>query len=231
MPPTFLEPYTKGLPFLTRWWLFWLGYAFLPALIVSGLAPFTQQVGDVNFWQLLVRLLLLIGLYFSVSKTQQIALKTTVFQPLTLPDYLKIVGLFFGMLLVGVLVFSVIEYLLPLPIAENSSAVGTMSLLQLSTVVVLAPVVEETWFRHLLLSPSVSTETRPPWLGFIHGWGDVFSVVIFGLLHFSPSYEGCKAFAWALMMGLFLLWVRRTTGSLTACIALHALHNGLLVFF
>jgi uncharacterized protein len=185
---------------------------------------------DVNFLQLLFRLLLLVGGCFLVPKIQQRALKTVLFQPIGLRHCLKIMILFFGILLVGVLGFSVLEAFFRVPLVENPQAVAVVTLLQIITVIVLAPIVEETWFRHWVLSQPAS-EKRPPWLGFIEGWGDIISVVVFGLLHFSPDYWGVKAFFWALLMGLFLLWVRRTTGSLSFCIALHALHNSLLVFF
>jgi uncharacterized protein len=82
-------------------------------------------------------------------------------------------------------------------------------------VVIIAPIVEEFIFRGVIMT------------GFMRnyriGYAITFSALMFALFHLNPWQ-----FPATLMLGLALGWVRYRTGSLLACIAGHAIHNGLI---
>ena len=82
-------------------------------------------------------------------------------------------------------------------------------------VVVIAPIVEELIFRGLIMT------------GFMRNyrvWVAIFySTLMFALFHLNPWQ-----FPATFMLGLALGWVRFRTGSILACIAGHAIHNGLV---
>ena len=82
-------------------------------------------------------------------------------------------------------------------------------------IVIIAPIVEEIIFRGLIMS------------GFSRIYNPVlaifFSALLFALFHLNPWQ-----FAAAFSLGLVLGWIRIRTGSVLACIAGHATHNGLV---
>jgi uncharacterized protein len=82
-------------------------------------------------------------------------------------------------------------------------------------VVIIAPVVEELIFRGVIMT------------GFMRnykiGYAIFFSALMFALFHLNPWQ-----FPAAFMLGLALGWIRFRTGSILACIAGHAIHNGLV---
>jgi len=54
-------------------------------------------------------------------------------------------------------------------------------------------------------------------------WAIFFSALLFALFHLNP-WQFAATFA----LGLILGWIRIRTGSVLACIAGHAIHNGLV---
>jgi membrane protease YdiL (CAAX protease family) len=84
------------------------------------------------------------------------------------------------------------------------------------TVVILAPVCEEIWFRGFLLRGWAVS-----WLG-IPGSAVVTSVV-FGAIHLQYSITGM---ADCLALGLVCAWLRLRSGSVATPILLHMLNNG-----
>ena len=82
-------------------------------------------------------------------------------------------------------------------------------------VVIIAPIVEEVIFRGLIMS-GFSRNYHPAFAIF-------FSALLFALFHLNPWQ-----FAAAFGLGLILGWIRIRTGSVLACIAGHATHNGLV---
>ena len=82
-------------------------------------------------------------------------------------------------------------------------------------VVILAPVVEELIFRGVIMS-GFSRNYHPFFSIF-------FSALLFALFHLNP-WQFPATFA----LGLILGFVRIRTGSVLACIAGHAIHNGLV---
>ena len=82
-------------------------------------------------------------------------------------------------------------------------------------VVIIAPVVEELIFRGAIMS------------GFIRNYKPVyaifFSALLFALFPLNPWQ-----FPATFLLGLILGWVRIRTNSVLACIAGHAIHNGLV---
>jgi len=82
-------------------------------------------------------------------------------------------------------------------------------------IVIIAPIVEETIFRGLIMS-GFSRNYHPVFAIF-------FSALLFALFHLNPWQ-----FAAAFSLGLVLGWIRIRTGSVIACIAGHATHNGLV---
>ena len=82
-------------------------------------------------------------------------------------------------------------------------------------IVILAPVVEELLFRGIIMS-GFSRIYHPVFAIF-------FSALLFALFHLNP-WQFPAAFA----LGLILGWIRIRTGSVLACIAGHAIHNGLV---
>ncbi len=82
-------------------------------------------------------------------------------------------------------------------------------------IVVIAPVVEEIIFRGVIMS-GFSRNYHPVFAIF-------FSALLFALFHLNP-WQFAATFA----LGLLLGWIRVRTGSLLACIAGHAIHNGLV---
>jgi membrane protease YdiL (CAAX protease family) len=228
MPANFFQRNPQLLALLSRWWIFWLGYGFLPSILTQQVGHFSN--GYAGLWLLSSRLFVLVGGYFLISTREKGALKQALVQPVTGRTLLQLLGLFGAILVLGMLSFTLVEQALHLPVQQTIRQVGENFLGQGVMVVLLAPLVEEAWFRHWLLGRVSSNKDALLWWGFMDGWQDVASIILFGLLHFSADYWGMKAFIWASVMGFFLLWVRRSTGSLTACIGLHALHNGVLFF-
>lgn len=211
------------------WWIFWLGYGLVPSLLVQVAGDFSSVVRENSAFGLLsIRTLLLFVGYWALPTNGQNHLKESLLQIVSLKKLAQVLGLFVAILLLGVGVFTGVESVLKVAPLEEAQAILPASIWQILTITMLAPIVEETWFRHWLLGQPAKGN-QSPWLGVIHGWQDVASVVVFGLLHLSADYWGVKAFIWASFMGLFLLWVRRYTGSLTVCMVLHALHNSLLL--
>ena len=95
-------------------------------------------------------------------------------------------------------------------------SIGLFALLmEFLTVVVLAPVYEELWFRGVGLA------------GFMKHYSPIRAVLvtslIFGLLH------GPGRMLFTGLFGLVLAFIRFRTGSIYCCIAIHALHNFLVV--
>ncbi len=82
-------------------------------------------------------------------------------------------------------------------------------------IVIIAPIVEEIIFRGLIMS-GFSRIYHPAFAIF-------FSALLFALFHLNPWQ-----FAAAFSLGLVLGWIRIRTGSVLACIAGHAIHNGLV---
>ncbi len=82
-------------------------------------------------------------------------------------------------------------------------------------IVIIAPVVEELIFRGVIMS------------GFTRNYNAVFAIffsaLLFALFHLNPWQ-----FPAAFFLGLILGWIRIRTGSVLACIAGHAIHNGLV---
>jgi uncharacterized protein len=82
-------------------------------------------------------------------------------------------------------------------------------------IVFIAPVVEELIFRGVIMS------------GFSRIYNAffaiLFSALLFALFHLNPWQ-----FPAAFTLGLILGWIRIRTGSVLACIAGHAIHNGLV---
>jgi membrane protease YdiL (CAAX protease family) len=82
-------------------------------------------------------------------------------------------------------------------------------------IVIIAPIVEELIFRGIIMS------------GFTRNYNAVFAIffsaLLFALFHLNP-WQFPAAFA----LGLILGWIRIRTGSVLACIAGHAIHNGLV---
>ena len=82
-------------------------------------------------------------------------------------------------------------------------------------IVIIAPIVEELIFRGVIMS-GFSRNYHPVFAIF-------FSALLFALFHLNP-WQFPAAFA----LGLILGWIRIRTGSVLACIAGHAIHNGLV---
>jgi len=82
-------------------------------------------------------------------------------------------------------------------------------------IVIIAPIVEELIFRGVIMS-GFSRIYHPVFAIF-------FSALLFALFHLNP-WQFSAAFA----LGLILGWIRIRTGSVLACIAGHAIHNGLV---
>lgn len=82
-------------------------------------------------------------------------------------------------------------------------------------IVVIAPIVEELIFRGVIMS-GFSRIYHPVFAIF-------FSALLFAFFHLNP-WQFPAAFA----LGLILGWIRIRTGSVLACIAGHAIHNGLV---
>jgi len=82
-------------------------------------------------------------------------------------------------------------------------------------IVIIAPIVEELIFRGVIMA-GFSRIYHPVFAIF-------FSALLFGLFHLNP-WQFPAAFA----LGLVLGWIRIRTGSVLACIAGHAIHNGLV---
>ena len=82
-------------------------------------------------------------------------------------------------------------------------------------IVIIAPIVEEIIFRGVIMS-GFSRNYHPAWAIF-------FSALLFALFHLHP-WQFAATFA----LGLILGYIRIRTGSVLACIAGHAIHNGLV---
>ena len=82
-------------------------------------------------------------------------------------------------------------------------------------IVIIAPIVEELIFRGVIMS-GFSRIYHPVFAIF-------FSALLFALFHLNPWQ-----FPATFMLGLILGWIRLRTGSVLACIAGHAIHNGLV---
>lgn len=82
-------------------------------------------------------------------------------------------------------------------------------------IVIIAPIVEELIFRGVIMS-GFSRIYHPVFAIF-------FSALLFALFHLNP-WQFPAAFA----LGLILGWIRIRTGSVLACMAGHAIHNGLV---
>jgi len=82
-------------------------------------------------------------------------------------------------------------------------------------IVIIAPIVEELIFRGIIMS------------GFTRNYNAIFAILfsalLFALFHLNP-WQFPAAFA----LGIILGWIRIRTGSVLACIAGHAIHNGLV---
>lgn len=82
-------------------------------------------------------------------------------------------------------------------------------------IVIIAPIVEELIFRGIIMS------------GFTRNYNAVFAIffsaLLFALFHLNP-WQFPAAFTLGLILGL----IRIRTGSVLACIAGHAIHNGLV---
>jgi len=82
-------------------------------------------------------------------------------------------------------------------------------------IVIIAPIVEELIFRGVIMA-GFSRIYHPIFAIF-------FSALLFALFHLNPWQ-----FPAAFTLGLILGWIRIRTGSVLACIAGHAIHNGLV---
>lgn len=99
----------------------------------------------------------------------------------------------------------------------SAPPIGILILVILLTVV-LAPVTEELWFRGIGLAGFMRKSGSPASAVF-------WTSVIFGLLHGPSRVLFTTAF------GFLLGLIRFRTGSTHCCIAIHALHNGLVVAY
>ena len=82
-------------------------------------------------------------------------------------------------------------------------------------IVIIAPIVEELIFRGVIMA-GFSRIYHPV-------FAILFSALLFALFHLNP-WQFPAAFA----LGLILGWIRIRTGSVLACIAGHAIHNGIV---
>lgn len=82
-------------------------------------------------------------------------------------------------------------------------------------IVIIAPIVEELIFRGVIMA-GFSRIYHPV-------FAILFSALLFALFHLNPWQ-----FPAAFELGLILGWIRIRTGSVLACIAGHAIHNGLV---
>jgi uncharacterized protein len=84
------------------------------------------------------------------------------------------------------------------------------------TLVIIAPVAEELFFRGLLMHG---------FLGRYRRWTAILlSAFFFAIIHFMPPQIAATFF-----IGIYLAWWRARTGSLLFCIYGHALNNGLVL--
>lgn len=102
-------------------------------------------------------------------------------------------------------------------VLAQSRGLGTVILLVL-TAVVLAPVVEEIIFRGLLFRPFCQRFGRLT--------GYLFSAFVFAFCHFDRF-----VFAPLFVLAIILAWSYERTNKIVVPIVLHALQNGLTVYF
>lgn len=84
-------------------------------------------------------------------------------------------------------------------------------------IVVIAPIIEELIFRGVIMSGLMRNYKAR--------YAVFFSALLFALFHLNPWQ-----FPATFMLGLILGWVRIRSRSILACIAGHAIHNGLVFF-
>jgi membrane protease YdiL (CAAX protease family) len=211
-----------------RWWLWLLGYVLLPITLLQWLIAHSVIVDNSTLYLLLLRLLLLIGIITLLPQTERGALQTLLTKCCTYRQLIIIALGFTGLVCVGILCFSWVESLLKVT-TEGIKLPKTIAAWVL--VGVLAPIIEEGWFRYWLLAlpTQAPTQTANYWQKPHIPLNWVWSTLIFGLLHANPTYTGIKGCIWAWIMGGFLVWVRYKTNSLSMCIALHAIHNTVLL--
>ncbi|HJQ08943.1 MAG TPA: CPBP family intramembrane glutamic endopeptidase [Candidatus Saccharimonadales bacterium] len=96
----------------------------------------------------------------------------------------------------------------------------TQRLMAFISLVVLPPVVEETLFRGFLFG---GLRRRLPFW-----WATLLTSILFAAPHLLASSEGLLWVAGldTFILSLFLCYIREKTGSLWACIGLHAIKNG-----
>jgi uncharacterized protein len=89
-------------------------------------------------------------------------------------------------------------------------------------IVLLAPIVEELFFRGLLFGVLALNESPRATI--------LFSSLLFMLAH-HPYYNSAATLLLIFLMGIVLGVLRKQTGSLWPCIALHSINNFLAVFW
>lgn len=125
--------------------------------------------------------------------------------------------LFIGVYLLLLIIGDLLERIVPMPQELTETYIhGFYSIPGIISMVVLAPLFEETLFRGVILR------------GFLKNYGVLKSIIItsalFGLLHFNFAQTITTAIA-----GMVLAWIFVKTGSLWVSIFFHALNNSFSV--
>lgn len=215
---------------VVRWCVWGLLYWYIPAYVLQWVTLATVGLDD-TYLLFIVRLLLLIGLVAIVPKAERRIVKRLLWQPCTVQLLGWILLLFSILLLVGLLGFGWLEQTFQLTSVPDVSVEVPKTVTMWVLVGILAPVIEEGWFRYWLLPlqlPNGVGVTTSAWYSNPSNW--LYSTLVFGLLHATPNYAGIKACIWAWVMGVFLVWVRYKTNNLSLCILLHAIHNILVLW-
>jgi membrane protease YdiL (CAAX protease family) len=118
-----------------------------------------------------------------------------------------------------------------MPINNPHATASLLSLplwLKAVIIILLAPTLEECWFRHWLLQSPAQPKSA---------LSDGFSIGAFALLHgltapLNLGLVGLLALlSYSATMGLTLTCIRRQTNHLGLCVLLHSLHNALFLLF
>ncbi|MEG1616340.1 MAG: type II CAAX endopeptidase family protein [Bacteroidales bacterium] len=112
-----------------------------------------------------------------------------------------------------------IQSLLDLPDTSGETLLSAAtSPIGIISVVVMAPIFEELFFRGVIMTKLMERST--PWQSIIG------SALIFGIIHFNPA-QVFNAF----LLGILLGWIYYKTESLWASITIHFINNGIAVLF
>lgn len=120
----------------------------------------------------------------------------------------------------GTVVEELLTQIFPMSAWEQRAfeEMATQNLATVTSVCLLAPVLEEMLFRGLILRSFLGQYRRSTAIG--------ASALLFGVAHLN-IYQFVAAFA----IGLFLGWLYERTRSLVPCIALHVFYNAAVTFF